>query len=228
MAIGPGFYNQGDQELYAGGLQYLPQEQYRLGLGNNNQVNRLDFSNLSNSGIMSQAPVPYIYPPINQGGEGGGGGGPPPGPAPDLGEITADNYGDGVVGDMGMTEEEQAGVDSINNAKMGKMGLAKTLGAFAFMGPFAGIFQAYRQNKKAKQDAIVAARSAQQQRDEAATADRARAANLGVYARADQLGFTDGKGGGFGSKSTGTNENFSNETGRGRTGYFYGGLASIL
>ena len=228
MAIGPGFYNQGDQELYAGGLQYLPQEQYRLGLGNNNQVNRLDFSNLSNSGIMSQAQVPYIYPPINQGGEGGGGGGPPPGPAPDLGEITADNYGDGVVGDMGMTEEEQAGVDSINNAKMGKMGLAKTLGAFAFMGPFAGIFQAYRQNKKAKQDAIVAARSAQQQRDEAATADRARAANPGVYARADQLGFTDGKGGGFGSKSTGTNENFSNETGRGRTGYFYGGLASIL
>ncbi len=228
MAIGPGFYNQGDQELYAGGLQYLPQEQYRLSLGNNNQVNRLDFSNLSNSGIMSQAQVPYIYPPINQGGEGGGGGGPPPGPAPDLGEITADNYGDGVVGDMGMTEEEQAGVDSINNAKMGKMGLAKTLGAFAFMGPFAGIFQAYRQNKKAKQDAIVAARSAQQQRDEAATADRARAANLGVYARADQLGFTDGKGGGFGSKSTGTNENFSNETGRGRTGYFYGGLASIL
>jgi hypothetical protein len=76
MAIGPGFYNQGDRELYAGGLQYLPQEQYRLGLGNNNQVNRLDFSNLSNSGIMSQAQVPYIYPPINQ----GGGDGRPPGP----------------------------------------------------------------------------------------------------------------------------------------------------
>ena len=27
---GPGFYNQADQELYARGLQYLPQEQYRL------------------------------------------------------------------------------------------------------------------------------------------------------------------------------------------------------
>ena len=179
----------------------------------------------ANSGIMTQAPIPG---PLKYIPEGDGGGRDPDGPAPDLGTVDANDYGYGTVGNMGMTEEEQADVDSINNAKMGKMGLAKTLGAFAFMGPFAGIFQAYRQNKKAKQDAIVAARSAQQQRDEAATADRARAANPGVYARADQLGFTDGKGGGFGSKSTGTNENFSNETGRGRTGYFYGGLASIL
>jgi hypothetical protein len=179
----------------------------------------------SMGGIMTQAPIPG---PLKYIPEGDGGGRDPEGPAPDLGTVDANDYGYGTVGNMGMTEEEQADVDSINNAKMGKMGLAKTLGAFAFMGPFAGIFQAYRQNKKAKQDAIVAARSAQQQRDEAATADRARAANPGVYARADQLGFTDGKGGGFGSKSTGTNENFSNETGRGRTGYFYGGLASIL
>jgi hypothetical protein len=74
---GPGFYNQADQELYAGGLQYLPQEQYRLNLGNNNQVNRLDFNNLSNSGITSQAPASYVYPPINQTGDGGGGKGPP-------------------------------------------------------------------------------------------------------------------------------------------------------
>ena len=51
------------------------------------------------------------------------------------------------------------------------------------------------------------------------TANRARFNNPNVYERADKLGFTDGKGGGFGSKSTGTNENFSNKTGRGRTGY---------
>ena len=59
-------------------------------------------------------------------------------------------------------------------------------------------------------------------------ATRARAANPDVYARADALGFTDGKGGGFGSRSTGTNENFSNETGRGRTGYSEGGLATMF
>ena len=63
---------------------------------------------------------------------------------------------------------------------------------------------------------------------ERSQADRARAANPDVYARADAMGFTDGKGGGFGSKSTGTNEAFSNETGRGRTGYMYGGLADLV
>ena len=42
---GPGFYNQADRELYAGGLQYLPQEQYRLGLGTNtNQPNNAHIS----------------------------------------------------------------------------------------------------------------------------------------------------------------------------------------
>ena len=65
-------------------------------------------------------------------------------------------------------------------------------------------------------------------RREQETADIARAANPGVYARADALGFTDGKGGGFASKSTGTNENFSNKTGRGRTGYSEGGLATMF
>ena len=47
----------------------------------------------------------------------------------------------------------------------------------------------------------------------------ARFNNPNVYERADKQGFTDGRGGGFGSRSTGTNENFSNRTGRGRTGY---------
>ena len=65
-------------------------------------------------------------------------------------------------------------------------------------------------------------------RREQETADRARAANPGVYASADRQGFTDGKGGGFGSKSTGTNDAFSNKSGRGRTGYSEGGLATMF
>ena len=80
-------------------------------------------------------------------------------------------------------------------------------------------------NEKIKA-ARIEAQKAQKAR-EAATAQRARAANPGVYARADAMGFTDGKGGGFGSKSTGTNENFSNNSGRGRTGYRYGGIVSL-
>ena len=34
--------------------------------------------------------------------------------------------------------------------------------------------------------------------------------------------------GGFASQNTGTNSNFSNRTGRGRTGYSEGGLASMF
>ena len=74
MAIGPGFYNQADRELYAGGLQYLPQEQYRLGLGTNTgQPNMLDISGSSlPTGIMTQANTsvaPYPYP-MNDGSGG--------------------------------------------------------------------------------------------------------------------------------------------------------------
>ena len=55
---------------------------------------------------------------------------------------------------------------------------------------------------------------------------RGRKLNPDVYAKAEQLGFIDKDTGGF--KSTGTNENFSNTTGRGRTGYSEGGLATMF
>jgi len=74
------------------------------------------------------------------------------------------------------------------------------------------------QNKREAQAAIEAR--------QAATTARARAANPGVYAKAEELGFIDKNTGGF--KSAGTNENFSNRTGRGRTGYLEGGLASMF
>jgi len=61
---------------------------------------------------------------------------------------------------------------------------------------------------------------------QADTTRRARELNPDVYARAEQLGFIDKNTGGF--KSTGTNEAFSNKTGRGRTGYGDGGLATMF
>jgi len=70
------------------------------------------------------------------------------------------------------------------------------------------------QNKREAQEAQAAR--------EAATAARAMARNPEVYANA---GITSG---GFASQNTGTNENFSNRTGRGRTGYSEGGLASMF
>ena len=211
------------------GLNYVPNDVY-LQEGFKGST-PLDFSNLSSSGIMSQAaPIrkPLAYIPEN-GGEGGGDTGPT---GPDLGAVTADDYGFGAVGDMGMTEEEQAGVDSIKNAKMGKMGFAKTLGAFAFMGPFAGIYQAYKQNKKAKTDAIAAAKAAQQQRDfDAAKANQ----NQGI---ASQLGGSDGTSGGnytggagFASANAYGGDGTMDDLGAdgfeakdgGRIGYFFGG-----
>jgi hypothetical protein len=64
--------------------------------------------------------------------------------------------------------------------------------------------------------------AAEQAAREANTAKRAMAANPEVYRNA---GITSG---GFASQNTGTNENFSNKTGRGRTGYNKGGLATMF
>ncbi len=73
---------------------------------------------------------------------------------------------------------------------------------------------------KIKQNKIEA--QAAQAAREAATAARAMARNPEVYRNA---GITSG---GFASQNTGTNSNFSNRTGRGRTGYSEGGLASMF
>ena len=56
---------------------------------------------------------------------------------------------------------------------------------------------------------------------ETATATRAMAANPNVYRNA---GITSG---GFASQNTGTNQGFSNKSGRGRTGYGKGGIVSL-
>ena len=71
-----------------------------------------------------------------------------------------------------------------------------------------------------KQKAAASAAKEQAAR-EAATATRAMAANPDVYRNA---GITSG---GFASQNTGTNENFSNKTGKGRTGYGKGGIVSL-
>ena len=89
--------------------------------------------------------------------------------------------------------------------------------------------QAYQQrlateklNEQAKREQAAAEIKARQ----ADTTRRARELNPDVYAKAEELGFIDKNTGGF--KSTGTNENFSNKTGKGRTGYSEGGLATMF
>ena len=69
MAL-PKFYNQGDQDIYASGNKFIPQEQYRLDYTPSTTL----ASTVGNTGGVTgtQAAAPYIWPP--QGGGGGGGG----------------------------------------------------------------------------------------------------------------------------------------------------------
>ncbi len=222
MAIGPSFYNQGDQDLYAGGLQFLPQEQYRLSLGNNNQVNRLDFSNLSNSGIMSQAQVPYIYPPINQGG-GGGGDGSTTGPATDNSGFDYESEAYGIT-DSELTDD----INAINNPTINKAALAK-IGLSSFLGPFSMMGTAYRERKKAETEAIENAR----QNEVSRRAAENKAAGRGGYQSdfAQDSGFMDGPSGagtGMGAADKGGSDSMGSFATGGRVGYFYGGLAGLL
>jgi len=221
------FYNAKDQAIYDGGDKFVPQTEYlqndyvpTKGISYEGDGSPVSYAN-SMGGIMSQAPIPGPLKYIHDG-DGGGGDGPPGAPpgATDPG-ITADDYGYGPVGDMGMTEEEQAGVDGIKNAKMGKLGIAKTLASFAFMGPFAGMFTAYRQNKKAKQDAIDKAKAAQTQRD----FDAAVAQGDSFYD-----GLNNGQGASVSKESrenagAGFNDNTPGNpfAKGGRVGYFFGG-----
>ena len=65
------FYNQGDQDIYASGDRFIPQEQYRLNYTPSTQL----ANTIGNTGGVTStgAAIPYIFPP--QGGGGGGGAG---------------------------------------------------------------------------------------------------------------------------------------------------------
>ena len=63
------FYNQSDQDIYAGGQHFIPQERFRLGyMAPPSIANAQTTSGITNT----QAALPYQWPP--QGGGGGGGG----------------------------------------------------------------------------------------------------------------------------------------------------------
>ena len=64
------FYNQGDQDIYASGQQYIPQERFRLGYTAPPSI-----ANASTGITNTQAASPYIWSPQGGGGGGGGGGG---------------------------------------------------------------------------------------------------------------------------------------------------------
>ena len=128
-------------------------------------------------------------------------------------------------------DSETFGTTRFDRATPGSFGSFRTLSDYFNRNKNAAAALTTRKAKKeaAMQQQIKDAQAAQAQQRarEAATADRARAANSTVYSNADAGGFTRG-GGGFASHNTGTNNSFSNKTGKGRTGYQDGGLASMF
>jgi len=67
---GPGFYSQVDQDIYEGGSQYVPMEQFRTSPFDYNQLKNISYDSVPiNEGIVSTLGKPPI---INVGGEGEG------------------------------------------------------------------------------------------------------------------------------------------------------------
>jgi hypothetical protein len=68
MAL-PGFYTQADQDIYASGDKFIPQEQYRLGYTHPPSATQAAGAGITNTNVAK----PYIWPPQG-GGEGAGAG----------------------------------------------------------------------------------------------------------------------------------------------------------
>ena len=188
-----------------------------------------DFGNLGNykaptttSNIDLTAPVvegipaiqPYIPPIINQG-EGKGPTEDPPTDPMSFGQNDIPGYNQlniaGPVKGPGILESLLSLPGQAIKAymKYGPLGQVKR-----------GIEFVKEKQRVAAENQRLAAAEEQSAR-EAATAARAMAANPDVYRNA---GITSG---GFASQNTGSNQNFSNKTGRGRTGYGTGGIVTL-
>ena len=167
---------------------------------------------------MSQAQVPYIYPPINQGGGGGGDG--PPGPDDE----------DDDSGYSGIT-----GYDSLGNPisnYTSPIDALKT--SFAFMtNPFGYLgykgYQAYK-DKKAKKELQDFYNTTEAKTVQDMARDN-KASNTGGYQAGYGGDFMDGPSGagrGNAPSDKGGSDTMGSHADGGRVGYFYGGLASIL
>ena len=137
----------------------------------------IDMSSPGITGI--QQPLPYPYPPVNQGG-GDGGGGVTTADIEDQGLTTADFAPDqSMAGDMGMTEEEQAAIDAYNNPQLSNTRGLTTAGlmSFGFLDPITAFGTLISQRNKQKKEAMEAAKEAAIQAD----FDRAMAQGQGFY-----------------------------------------------
>ena len=198
----------GNKDAEAQGLDYISNNKYLQ--DNFTGSTPLDFSNVSSSGIMSQAPIPGPLKYIPES-DGGGDDGPPgpPGPKGPSGITGYDSLGNPISEDM-----------SIGSVAKNAFGfLTNPLG---FLGMKA--YRAYK-DKKAKQELqdfynTTEAKTAQ---------DMARdnkASNTGGYQAGYDSGFMDGPSGagrGNAPGDKGGSDSMGSHADGGRVGYFFGG-----
>ena len=172
----------------------------------------------SMGGIMSQAPIPGPLKYIPEGGGGGDDGGPKdygytgPGSTGSAKGFDIEDIGEGTIDD-----------EDLDTPGMSKIGAAKTLGSFAFMGPLAGIFSAYRNTQKEEQKEVDKIKEKINKQYGYNTQSN------------DGSGLNDGPDGGYtGSGNEGVSksdpthsDNYDMKNG-GRVGLNYGGLVSLF
>jgi len=166
----PGFYNQGDQNIYNQDNRFFGERKYRLG---NPVYKNIAFnSSMPNaSGIMG-LPQPIL--PIKQGG-GEGGGGITDAPDTSGFDYETDAYGldDMSAKDKGLTDEEQDALDAYGNPSIGMTGYGTIAGMLAgIVNPITGIVSLAYQRNKAKEAAAEAAATAAAIGRENAAVDR--------------------------------------------------------
>ena len=200
----------GNKDAEAQGLDYISNNKYLQ--DDFTGSTPLDFSNVSNSGIMTQAPVPapLAYIPQN---EGGGGGGDdddgPPGPKGPSGITGYDSLGNPISEDM-----------SIGSVAKNAFGfLTNPLG---FLGMKA--YRAYK-DKKAKQELQDFYNTAEAKTAQDMARDN-KAGNTGGYQAGYGGDFMDGPSGagrGNAPSDKGGSDSMGSHADGGRVGYFFGG-----
>jgi hypothetical protein len=236
----------GNKDAEAQGLDYISNNKYLQ--DDFTGSTPLDFSNVSNSGIMTQAPS--IYPPINQ----GGGEGPDDSGSKGYGyNSIVDNPNATPVGQPQTNFEYDIGEGTIddediknNQRSLGIVDALRAMGAFTFGGPINAGYSLKRsldRNQQKEMDKINAEIAAQDAKhgisDARLTAGGATQETMDSYENSDGSysgASTEDYGGGEknGGFIDGTNRRPFNSGGR--AGYFFGGramfknggLASIL
>ena len=155
-----------DQQIYDQGFKFVPQSQYLL---NPFVPKEIDMSSQGIAGI--QQPLPYPYPTTTA---GGGGGGITTTEPIDPGLMSADDYGMGTEGNMGLSDEDKALLDAYKNPSLtgtqkgifGAM-FSTPITGFPLIDPLTGFLGIYAQRKKQQRKAQEAIEEARQREEEA-------------------------------------------------------------